>query len=347
MSLTAVGLAAALLVTAAPAAFPDKDDAAKSPRAGVLKLAGRVEPAAQTELYSRVVGYVSRVTADLGDRVKKGQVIAVLSVPGFEAELQQKQALAAQADAELGHAQLVMQEATATLGLADAQVHEAELAIKQAQAKADAAQAEYKQARKSFKEKAVTAQMVEEKSRLLDTARAEVEDAAAKAQVAKTARDGVAANRATAESGVKVAAAHRDAVRAEARHAKVMVDYAQIRAPFDGVITRRDVDVGLLVGPPGYRGRPLFTLTAVDPVRFVIEVPDGAAVGRVRVGTAATVTLAAVPGRTYGKVVTRLAGALDPQRRTLRAEIDLANPDGRVLPGMSGTANVTLGGDKE
>jgi Cu(I)/Ag(I) efflux system membrane fusion protein len=107
------------------------------------------------------------------------------------------------------------------------------------------------------------------------------------------------------------------------------------------------VDVGLLVGPPGYRGRPLFTLTAVDPVRFVVEVPDGEAVGRVRVGTAATVQVAAWPGRTFAGKVTRLAGALDGERRALRAEIDLANPGGRLLPGMGGTASLLLGREKE
>jgi multidrug efflux pump subunit AcrA (membrane-fusion protein) len=346
LSCTVTGLTAGLFLSAASNAGPDKAEVKKSPSVGMLKLPGRVEPGAQAPLYSRIVGYVSRVNVALGDRVKKGQIVAVLQVPEFEAELHQKEAQVAQAEAELEHAQQVFQEATKTLTLAGAQVQEAEQAIKQAQAKADAAEAEYKQARKGFKEKSVTAQMVEEKSRLLDTARAEVEEAAAKAQVARSAREGVAANRASAEAGVKVAAAHREVVRAEARRAQDMLSYAQIRAPFAGVITRRAVEVGLLVGPPGYRGRPLFTLTAVDTLRFVVDVPEVDAVSRLRVGTEAEVNVKGLPGHRFAGKVTRLAGAVDPARGTLRAEIDLANADGRLMPGMSGTVSLSLGGNK-
>ena len=79
-------------------------------------------------------------------------------------------------------------------------------------------------------------------------------------------------------------------------------------------------------------------------VRVVVAVP-GADAPRLRVGTEASIKLDALPGQVFKGKVARTAGALDPSKRTLRVEIDLPNPGGKVFPGMSGTVALALGQD--
>jgi HlyD family secretion protein len=340
-------LVAVSLVAATPRAHSRAGEKRKNASGQSLTLPGQIEPAAQTALYARLVGYVREIKVDLGDHVKQGQVVAVLAVPEFEADVKQKQALVAEATAELDHSKQTVQEAATTLALANARVKEAEQGVKQADAVVAAAQAELAKARKLPKDKAGTAERQEEAAQQLEAAHAAVEDAQAKLQVTKATREDVVANRLSAQGAVKVAEAHLQVARAEAARAEIMLGYAQLRAPFDGVITKRMADVGLLAGPPGTRGRPLFTLTATDPVRFVAEVPENADLGRIRVGTAVTVTVKALRGRRYQGKVTHSAGALDPTRHTLRIEMDLANADGSLLSGMRGTVQLHQAGAKE
>ena len=99
-----------------------------------VELPGQVEAAEQTKLHAKIAGFVEKVHVDIGDRVKKGQVLAELSVPEIEAELRQKEALIAQAEAEVELARRALQVAAASLVLSTAQVQETESASKRAQA---------------------------------------------------------------------------------------------------------------------------------------------------------------------------------------------------------------------
>ena len=115
---------------------------------------------------------------------------------------------------------------------------------------------------------------------------------------------------------------------------KDLEKFKRVVAPFDGVITRRDVDVGTLINA-GTTNPPLFQLAQIDPLRVFVNVPqtDSAAI---RDGLAAWVELAEMPGRKFEGTVTRNSGAIDPKARTLLTEIDVPNHDGRLLPGTYG-----------
>jgi membrane fusion protein (multidrug efflux system) len=116
--------------------------------------------------------------------------------------------------------------------------------------------------------------------------------------------------------------------------------FKEIRAPYAGTITARNLEVGTLVGAgPGPTGSELFRVTQTDPVRVFVNVPEANA-PNIRGGLEAKVEVAAYPGRVFAGTVVRDAGALDARTHTLRTEVHVSNPDGALLPGTP--ANVRL-----
>src|SRR5271165_651524 len=109
--------------------------------------------------------------------------------------------------------------------------------------------------------------------------------------------------------------------------------YQQVVAPFDGVVTRRNIDVGSLVQADATSGTFMFTLTQSDVMRIRLYVPQDAAFG-VKPGVDAVVRVPEIPDHTFPGEVARIADALDPATRTLMTEIDVPNPDGELSPGI-------------
>jgi HlyD family secretion protein len=323
-------LAAVVLLTAVPQARPAKDPDSKGATAKAA-LVGHIEAEEQTQMYARVVGFVQKVHVDIGDHVKKGQLLVELAVPEMEADLKQKDALVEQTEIQFKHAQLILKESQAALTNAAAQIKEAEAGVKTAQAKLDETKAAHERAKKLLSEGLVDVKDVEVRASQVEVARAGLEEAKIRLQTAQTIQESGRTTVEGAEIGIKSASAQRDVARAEAQRAAVMVNYAKVVAPFDGVITQRTVDVGTLAGPPGAHGEPLFVVSRVDKVRAVFLLPQEQ-MARIKVG--AEVSVQALGQEFKGKVA-RTAGAIDPARGTLRVEADLANTDGKLLPGMS------------
>jgi RND family efflux transporter MFP subunit len=156
------------------------------------------------------------------------------------------------------------------------------------------------------------------------------------------AKEGVsAANQGVGQADVALAEANLQAADADLQRLQAMVEYTKIVAPFDGVITRRLVNLGDLVQAATATRpmAPLFTCQETDVVRVFADVPETSAAA-IHPGWAAEVRLYGPTGQTLHNTVTRVAGALDPTTRTMRVEIDLPNPDESLLPGMY--AQVTL-----
>jgi RND family efflux transporter MFP subunit len=118
-------------------------------------------------------------------------------------------------------------------------------------------------------------------------------------------------------------------------------DYQRVVAPFDGVVTRRNVDVGTLVQADATSGTFMFTLDRSNVLRIQLFVPQDAAIG-VKPGIDAVVRIPEMPGRTFPGTVTRIADALDPASRTLLTEIDLPNPNHELSPGMYCTVELKV-----
>ncbi|EHP44636.1 secretion protein HlyD [Cupriavidus basilensis OR16] len=113
-----------------------------------------------------------------------------------------------------------------------------------------------------------------------------------------------------------------------------LASYTQIRAPFDGVVTARNVDTGALIdaGSAGGPGRELFHLSAGTRLRVYVQVPQDAS-GMAGPQMQAWLTLPQFPGQRFPATVARNAGAIDTVTRSLRVELDVDNAGGRILPG--------------
>src|SRR6516164_649207 len=117
--------------------------------------------------------------------------------------------------------------------------------------------------------------------------------------------------------------------------------YQQVVAPFDGGVTRRNIDVGSLVQADATSGTFMFTLTQNDVLRIRLYVPQDAAIG-VKPGVDAAVRVPEIPDRVFAGRVARIADALDPATRTLLTEIDVPNPDGELSPGIYCTVELKV-----
>ena len=126
------------------------------------------------------------------------------------------------------------------------------------------------------------------------------------------------------------AVANLAAVDANIGRLKEMLSFTRIVAPFNGVITRRNVNVGDLIDAGV--NKPLFVLTQVSSLRAYVYLPQAYASG-MRRGQTVTLHQAEFPGQKFEAKVVRTAGAIDPASRSLQVEISIPNPDGRLLPG--------------
>jgi RND family efflux transporter MFP subunit len=135
------------------------------------------------------------------------------------------------------------------------------------------------------------------------------------------------------EAAVAVAQANVVAQQAQLKVLNQQKDYQRVVAPFAGVITQRNIDIGSLVQADAASGTFLFTLMRSDVLRIQLYVPQDEALG-VTPGVEAVVRVPEIPGRDFPGTVTRIADALQPGTRTLLTEIDVPNPDRALSPGL-------------
>ncbi len=135
----------------------------------------------------------------------------------------------------------------------------------------------------------------------------------------------------TQVSGFEQAKANLAAAEANVRRLEQMESFKNVYAPFSGVLTRRNVDVGALINA-GAGGRELFVIAQVDPIRVFVNVPQAYA-SAIRVGMLADIELQEIPGKRFQGKVTRTAEAIDPGTRTLLTQVEVPNKGGQLLPG--------------
>jgi RND family efflux transporter MFP subunit len=134
------------------------------------------------------------------------------------------------------------------------------------------------------------------------------------------------------EAAVRLAEANVKAQEALLKVINQQMAYRRVVAPFDGVITTRNIDVGSLVQADAASGTFMFTIMQSDVIRTQVYVPQDQAFD-LTPGVEAIVRVPELPGRTFPGKVTRIADALDPGTRTLLTEVDIPNPDGALKPG--------------
>jgi len=139
------------------------------------------------------------------------------------------------------------------------------------------------------------------------------------------------------------ARANLEAAEANVQRLQHLEEFKHIVAPFAGVVTRRNVDVGDLVDAGnGGSARALFLLSQSDPLRVYVYVPQSYA-GRIKVGQEVTVRQAEMPSGGQKGTIHRTAGAIDSSTRTLQVEVSLPNPEARMLPGAYVQVSIPTG----
>jgi RND family efflux transporter MFP subunit len=124
-----------------------------------------------------------------------------------------------------------------------------------------------------------------------------------------------------------------------------LIGFNQVVAPFDGVVTQRNIDVGDLVNAGnGGTGQALFSVAQVDPLRLYVFVPQVYA-HEIKVGTPVTVTLAERVGEQYQGTIARTARAIDTATRTMQVEIRVPNPTGALITGSYVQVTLPIGAD--
>jgi multidrug efflux pump subunit AcrA (membrane-fusion protein) len=295
----------------------------------VIEQPGRIEGYEQTALYAKISGYVDELKVDIGDSVKKGQLLAVLSVPETVEEMKQKEAAVFQAEKALEVANANLTKMKAAVRLAKATLGRADASLVRWKA-------QYERDRKLVATRTVDQEQFEQTTDQYRSSEAARGEAVAAVESAEAAEAESAAQVAKAQADIRVATADRD------REAALLA-YREIRAPFDGVIMRRDVDRGHLLQPTGAQannGLPLYHIVRSDPVRVFVDVPEADA-PLVKAGVPARVLVQALQEREFEGKVTRSSFALDMQTRTLHVQIDLPNPNGELRPGMYAKAQLS------
>ncbi len=301
---------------------------------------GQIEAYEVTPIYARVAGYVQNWNVDIGARVVKGQVLAVLSVPELEADAEQKMATVEEAEAKLAQARASEEVAQANLASAQAKRTEAQAGTRRADADLARWQSEFQRVEQLHLERALTGSLLDETRSKLRSSESSREEVYAQVKTAEVAVRQGQAMLDKAGSDVQVAAATIKVARADARRTRALLDYTRIVAPYDGVITRRNVHVGDLT-EPGTQGQPLFIVARDDLVRITVSVPEMYAT-EVEAGDRVLLRLQALPGRDFEGKVARTSWSVDVKNRTLHTEIDVPNPKGTLRPGLYAYATVVV-----
>jgi RND family efflux transporter MFP subunit len=210
----------------------------------------------------------------------------------------------------------------AAIRQAAAQVEQAKAAILTAEAQLRRSQSQYERLKRVGKSGVIDQESVDETRLGFEAAQASV----VKAKADETA----------AEARLEVAKANRD-------YSQTMLQYTEIRAPYQGVVTRRNISAGDFVQPATNVGarQALFVLSQIDPVRVFVNIP-GSDAPWIKDGDPVTLQVQGAGGERLHGTITRNSRSLDPQSRTLHTEIDLPNPDGKLLPGMYVQARIVV-----
>ncbi len=299
---------------------------------------GELEAFETTAIHAKIAGYVTNWSVNIGTAVKKGQVLAELSVPELDAELKQEEAAVEHAIAK--HKQAAAAVKVAEANVAGAQARLVDVRAGKGRVEADLArwQSEFHRIEQLYAARAQTGSLLDETRSKVRSSEAACDEISAQIKTAEVAITQSQAALEATHSDVVAAAAGIDVAKADVGTALANLAYTKIKAPFDGIVTQRNVNTGDLT-QPGADKPPLFIVARSDIMTIRVNVPEAFA-AEVNTGDRATVRLQELKGKTVVGKVTRVSWAIDPKVRTLRVEIDIPNPGAKLQPGLYAYATV-------
>ena len=277
--------------------------AQRQPLASAVTLSGEFRPFQEVDVHAKVAGYIRVIHVDVGDHVRRGQVMAILEVPELKAELQ---------------------GADAAVRRSSDAVRRAKSDLLRAQSLHDAAHLNYSR----LKEASATRPGIIAQQELDD---AEAKDKEAEAQISAD------------EAALSEAQNQADVSIASQKQYSALADYTNIVAPFDGVVTKRYADTGALVQAgtsSNTQAMPVVRVAETDVCRLTLPVPESA-VPQVRLGSSVQVRVPTL-NRTFEGEVSRFADAVDEETRTMHTEVDVKNQNGSLVQGMYAEVSLVL-----
>jgi RND family efflux transporter MFP subunit len=268
-----------------------------------LELAAEFRPYQEIDLHAKVSGYLKSVHVDVGDRVRQGQLLAVLEVPEMAQDL-------AHASSNAKRATLEVERAKGDLRRAESALNIRKLSYERLQG------------------------VLKQRPNLI--AQQEIDDAEARFTDAQAQLMAAQAGLAASEEQVTAAQANKERI-------ETMLTYLRITAPFAGVITQRRGDPGALVqaGTASHtQAMPVVRLSQIDRLRLVLPVPESI-VPRVRLGAPVEIRVDTL-NRIFQGRIARFSGRLETATRTMETEVDIPNPGRTLMPGMYGYASLRL-----
>ena len=308
----------------------------------------------QTSIYPKISGYVKKWNVDIGDRIEKDALLADLFVPELDAQFQQQQAEVARDEILIEVARQLVEVAEKQLQVSAAEVERAKADVAKYQSMVDRWESEVKRLGKMVDERVVSAQVLDESQKQLKSDIAARNAAMAAVTAAEASEMSQRASLEKARVDVDAARANaKVALTVEQRYA-ALVSYTRLTAPYDGIVVIRNANTGDFVQPAvgdksverdsanrSAMGAPIYVVARTDLVRIFVDVPEIDA-NHVSIGTEARVRIQALDDTEITGAVTRTSWSLNVQSRTLRAEIDLPNPESKLLPGMYAYAMVLI-----
>ena len=312
--------------------------------ARTIELPGTVEGFETADLFAKVGGYLEEISVDIGDRVGEDQVLARLWIPEMHKELEEKRAAVASAEANTQQAYAAIRQAEAEVRRQEASVDEVKAQLQEKQAQLEKQLAEYDRIKRLVQGGSLQAKLLDEAKYQRDAARAALDTVRARIRTAEAEVDAARAYVQRAVTDQTSAEAKVDLAKAESEKVRTMLDYGEIRAPFDGVITKRFFDRGAFIQPAegNSAAKPLLTVTRMDIVRIFLDLPMAEVRWLNRGDKAVLDRINALPGERFEGEVSRFASSLDRSSRMMRVEIDLTNHDGWLLPGYYGYVTLSL-----
>jgi RND family efflux transporter MFP subunit len=243
-----------------------------------LVLPGEAAAWYETTIYARVNGYVAKWLVDIGDHVKKGQLLATIETPELDAELRAARAQLKASEAQVG-------------------------------------------ARKAEAEFSKTTN-----ERWRDSP---------KGVVSEQERESKKADFESAEARLNAADAQVALDKSKVEQYDALAEFKQVKAPFDGTVTERKIDVGNLVAAgSGSTTTPLYRMAQTDPLRVFVNVPQSAAGELMNAGVPAEIRATGALGGVFPGKIARSAESINAQARTMRVEVDIPNATHALVPGM-------------
>jgi RND family efflux transporter MFP subunit len=258
-------------------------------------------------IYPKVQGFVETLKVDRGSIVKRGQVLIRMSAPELASRT-------AEAQARVGATRDQRLEM-------EARVRSVREQKAEAAAKLSADEGTYRR----LKAASATPGVVAEND--VDIARQNVEADRARIRLLEQ-------NERAAQAVVQSQSQNEIAAVSSAQSVRDMESYLIIRAPFDGIITERNVSNGSLAGPSsGGNGAPMLRIQQISKLRLVIDVPE-VDIGGITSGDRISFAVPAFPGETFSGAVVRISHTLDEKTRSMPVEVDVINDSARLAPGM-------------